>query len=414
MATQQIMLDFYSASTGIVDSRKAITECLENALIDQPDLNCDLIIIYAAMGHNFKELLSEARKLSPGARIAGCTCGGIIGRNGADESMRALAIMAIKGPKEEFAVTCGRKDAEDDPYDVVRKMALELNTLNPNINMIQFLPSPSHCQFFPMEKSLEGIKSVFGKHIPVFGGVASVSLNNLTEEDLAYKAFQFYDDEVIEDGAVMIGYADPTLKFVSHASHGFEVLEGITFEVTKSFESTVYEINHKPAWSVLTEILGLPEASHWADVLPLTGFARKIPEELWNENGSKFLISAVGVKNNDKSINLPFRCTTGMNLWLIKRNENMMFDGVDQMVRNILNELQGRKPLAVFHADCLMRGKYSLNRYLKDEIINRMQTPICKDENTAWLGFYGGGEFLMLGGESWFQMISSSLFALYR
>jgi hypothetical protein len=65
------MLQFFSTSTSVVNSKRAITECIENAIEDQPNLDCDLIIIYSASGHNFKNLLSEARKLSKDARIFG-------------------------------------------------------------------------------------------------------------------------------------------------------------------------------------------------------------------------------------------------------------------------------------------------------------------------------------------------------
>ena len=92
----------------------------------------------------------------------------------------------------------------------------------------------------------------------------------------------------------------------------------------------------------------------------------------------------------------------------------MMFEGVDWMVKKIVDELQGRKLVAVFHADCVLRGRFSLDRILKDEIINRMQSPICRGEDIPWLGLYSAGEFLMLGGEAWFQQISSSLFVIYR
>ena len=69
------MLRFFSASSNNIDSKKAIRECLEKALKDEPDLKCDLLIIYSATGHNFKELISEARTISPGVRIAGSTGG---------------------------------------------------------------------------------------------------------------------------------------------------------------------------------------------------------------------------------------------------------------------------------------------------------------------------------------------------
>jgi hypothetical protein len=91
-----------------------------------------------------------------------------------------------------------------------------------------------------------------------------------------------------------------------------------------------------------------------------------------------------------------------------------MFDGVDRIVEQILSELKGRRPVAVLHADCVLRGRFSLDRILKDELINHMQSPICRGENIPWLGLYSAGEFVMLGGEAWFQQISSSLFIIYR
>jgi hypothetical protein len=407
------MLQFFSASTNIVNSKRAITECLENALQGEPNLNCDLIIIYTAMGHNFKDLLSEARKLSPNARIAGCTCGGIIGKYGPDESMKALAIMVIKGPGNEFAITCRRNNNPDDPYGAVREMALELHSLNPDINMIQFLPAGAN-DFLPIEKALDGIKSVFGNNIPISGGLAMTSMANLKSTDMVIASFQFFDNEIIERGAVMIGYADPSLKFINHANHGFDVLEGMTLEVTKSEANVIYEFNGKPAWSLLTKTLGVPETLTAMEVVPISGFAREIPEELREENGSKYLLSVNMGKNADYSIFLPVACPRGMKLWLTKRDEKMMFEGVDWMVKKIVDELQGRKPVAVFHADCVLRGRFSLDRILKDEIINRMQSPICRGENIPWLGLYSAGEFVSLGGETWFQQMSSSLFVIYR
>jgi len=94
-----IMLQFFSASTATVNSRRAVTECLEVALEGEANLDCDLIIFYTTMGHNFEELLSEAKKLSPSAQIAGCTGAGIIGKEGPNETIKALALMALRDQK---------------------------------------------------------------------------------------------------------------------------------------------------------------------------------------------------------------------------------------------------------------------------------------------------------------------------
>ena len=135
------MLQFFSASTSIVNSKRAIAECLEIALEGEPNLDCDLIFFYTAMGHNFKELLSEAIRISPNARIVGCTCAGVIGREGPNENLKALAIMAIKGTSEEFAVVVSKTNKNMDTYETGVRMAQELKRTNPDISMIHFLPS---------------------------------------------------------------------------------------------------------------------------------------------------------------------------------------------------------------------------------------------------------------------------------
>jgi hypothetical protein len=47
------MLQFYSASTRMVNSRRAMAECLEAAL-GEDEQDCDLIVIHASMGHDYQ------------------------------------------------------------------------------------------------------------------------------------------------------------------------------------------------------------------------------------------------------------------------------------------------------------------------------------------------------------------------
>jgi hypothetical protein len=391
------MLKFFSASTNIVNSKRAITECIENALQGEPTLDCDLIIIYSAMGHNFKDLLTEARKLSPNVRIAGCTGAGIIGKNGPDESLKALAVMAIKGPKNEFVLTNRKTSDGIDTFRVAADMARELKEKNPDIKSLFFLPSVF--EWLPIDRAINGIVSVFGSDIPVFGGV---SMDNFK----AISCYHFFDDEVIERGAVMVGFADPTLKFISHANHGFDVLNGMTLEVTRSELNIIQEFNCRPAWNVLTEILGISDSSSFLEALTIAGFARELPEDLQEDYGSKYFPFGIMNKFEDNSISVPVVCPKGTKLWLTKRDEKRMFDGIDWMVQKIVQKLEDRKPLAVFHADCVVRGRYRLNQILKDELIHRIQTPIGNGENIPWLGLYSGGEISMIGNQNWFHNFS--------
>ncbi len=399
------MLQFFSASTGIVSSKRAIAECLEVALEGEPNLDCDLIIIYTAMGHNFEELLSETKRLSPSARIVGCTCAGIIGREGPNETLKALAIMAIKGAREEFAVACSSIIENEESYEKGIRIAEDLKSKNSDINMILFIPSV--LPMSPLDEAIKGIESVFGSNMPIFGGASVDNMKGLN-------VYALFDEQVVEKGWIAIGFSDPTLKIIAQVNHGFNVLKGMQMEVTQSESNIIFELNGEPAWKFLTSTLGVPETTDRMEVLTLGIVAEELPAELEKDYGSKYVLRSQLGNNMDNSIAFPVTCKEGTKLLLAKRDEKGMFDGVDRMTHRIQKLLDGKKPLAVFHVDCLLRGRFSINRILKDEFINRMQYPICQGEPIPWLGFYSGGEFGMIGGKNWVHTFTSSLSVVYR
>lgn len=395
------MLQFFSASTSIVNSRRAITECLEIALEGEANLDCDLIIIYSAIGHSFKELLSEANKLSPNAQIVGCSCAGIIGTEGPNESLRALAIMIVKGPKNEFAVAGVHSIVNVDLYETFSQLALELKTKNPGINMIFCHPGFGLLH----RKLIDGIESVFGPDIPIVGGISVDNMKFISN-------FQFLGGQVFEQGAVMIGFADQTLELVSMGNHGFDVI-GKPYEVTHSEDSHILEMDGRPPWKSWTEKLGMPETSSAGDVLSFAPLAEELPAELHEEYGSSYLIVG-GWPVSDGSIYSNRTTLEGTKLWQTRRNESKILEGVDRMMVQILERCGGRKPVAVFHADCAARGKLLFNRIIKNEIVSRIQYPLCKDNNIPWLGMYAGAELTPLGGRNELQAYTSSLYVLVK
>jgi len=399
------MLQFFSASTRIVNSKRAITECIEVALEGEPNLDCDLIIIYSAMGHNFKDILSETKRLSPGARIIGCTCAGVIGREGPNETMKALAIMAIKGNTGDFALACCRSIENEQTYEKGIRIAEDLKRENPDINMILFIPSV--LPMSPFDQAIKGIESVFSSTMPIFGGASVDNMKGIN-------VYAFFDGDVVEKGWIAIGFSDPSLKVITGVNHGFNVISGMQLEVTRAESNIIYELNGKPAWNFLTDALGVPDTSDPMEVLTLGIMAEELPAEFEQEYGSKYVLRSQLGNPADGSIILPVACREGTKFLLAKRDEKGMFDGVDRMTGQIRADLNGAKPVVVFHADCLLRGRFSINRILKDEFINRMQYPICQGEPVPWLGLYSGGEITMIRGRNWMHTFTSALSVLYR
>ena len=107
-------------------------------------------------------------------------------------------------------------------------------------------------------------------------------------------------------------------------------------------------------------------------------------------------------------------CPVGAKLWLAERNEDLIFSGTDRIVQEIIAESNDRVPVAVFNADCAIRGRFMFNRYLKEEIVSRMQRPLSPDADVPWLGFYSGGEFCAIGDQNRYHTFTTSICALYR
>jgi len=398
------MLNFYSASTRMVNSKRAMKECFDAALGETESHDCDLLIIHASMGHDFKALVEEAREQAPNAEIVGSSCCGIIGTEGVSESMKDVAIMAIKGKSKELDIVKSDNIYGHNSFEKAEEMARQLKEKNPEINMISFLASGidianDHC--------IEAIESVFGPEVTIFGATSSDNMKGIV-------SYQFFDDAIFEHGAFMIGFADSSLKVITRATHGF-VAVGSPMTVTRSEGNCIIELNGEPAWKEFTNNLGLAETSDCGDSIPIGALAEELSEDLAQEYGNPHILRAVTKKDELGRMYYPTLCPEGTKLWLTKRDEDRIFSELDRMVANIVVEAKGARPVAVFHADCLARGKSLFNRILKDELVSRMQVPLSIDGNIPpWLGMYGFGEFARLGGINTYHNYTTALYVIYR
>jgi len=397
------MLKFFSGMSGSVNSRRAMRECLEIAMGDKEQFDADLIIFHTSIGHNFKELLDEARLAAPKARIAGCSCAGIIGKEGANESMKTLAIMVVKGDRSEWYVAHTDNIRGHNSYDQAVKMASQLKEQTPNANMVLLLASGID---IAADRAIDGIESVFGTEIKIFGGTSSDNMR-------AISSFQFLDDQIFERGAVLIGFADPSLEVEMGVHHG-SVPVGTPFEVTRAEANRIYELDGKPAWHMLMDRLGQPHDPDPGPMLPLTGLGQELSSDLHEEYNNKLILRCVVKTEPDGSFYFPVDAQAGTKFWLTERDEDLIFDGLEMMMEKLKERLNGRVPVAVFHTDCGARGRFLFNRVLKDEIVSHMQSPLCGDQDVPWLGMYGFGEFAQLGGHNWFHNYTTSLYCLVK
>ena len=394
------MLEFFSSSARVVNTKRAVMECLEIAMGNEYS-NADLLIFHASIGHDFQEMVNEAHTLAPNATIVAASCCGVVGREGVSESMKDIALMAIKG--NEYAMTHTNEIYGHNSYEKTLGMAKAMKETNPHVNMIYFLASGIDIN---NDLCIAAIEEVFGEEVTIFGATSSDNMKGVV-------SFQAANNEVTEHGAYMIGFSDPTLRVETQATHGF-VAVGEALVVTKSTGHIIHELNGKPAWEEYTRHLGLTAEAHCGDTIPIGALGEKLDEATSKEYGNNHLLRVV-TKHEGNDMYYATGCPEGTELWLTTRDEDLIFSEMDRMVSDMKSRMEGKETVAVFHADCLARGRFLFNRIIKDELVSKMQYPFFTNgECPPWLGMYGFGEIARLGGKNVYHNYTTALYVIYR
>jgi hypothetical protein len=384
----------------MVNTRRGVAECLEIALGEE-NTDCDLVILHASIGHNFQDLVDETRRLAPSARIVAASCCGVVGKEGVSESMKDIALMAVKG--KEFSIAYTNDIYGHNSYEKCHQMALKLKEQSTSINMLYFLGSGID---IANDQCIKAFEDVLGEGITIFGATSSDNMKG-------FISFQAIDDKVYEHGAYVVGFSDPSLTVDTQATHGFVAI-GDPLTVTKSNGHIIEEFNGKPAWSEYLRHLGLPENANCGDSIPIGALGEKLSPELAEEYGNNHILRVV-TKHDGDNMYYATSCPEGTELWLTTRDEELIFREMDRIVQEMNKRANGKKPVAVFHADCLARGRFLFDRIIKEELVNRMQYPFFTDsECPPWLGMYGFGEFARLGGKNTYHNYTTALYVIYR
>lgn len=394
------MLQFFSASTRSVNTSRGVQECLESAMGSEFSKS-SLLIFHASIGHDFNDLIQEARRLAPNARVLAASCCGTIGREGVSESMKDIALMAIKG--NDFHVSHCDGIYGNNSYEKSLQMAREIKSTKEGVNMIYFLASGIDID---NDECIRAIEEVFGKNVTIFGATSADNMKGAIN-------FQAVDDEVFEHGAYMVGFCDPHLKVETQATHGF-VRTGDPMVVTKSTGHIIHELDGRPAWEVFTERLGLDSTAKCGDTIPIGALGEKLSKELTQEYGNDLLLRVV-TKHDGNDMYYATTISEGTELWLTERDEELIFSEMDKMVEEMKSRIGEKEVVAVFHADCLARGRFLFNRIVKEELVARMQYPFyTNNECPPWLGMYGFGEIARLGGENTYHNYTTALYVIYK
>ncbi len=399
------MLSFHSGSARLVNTEYAASECLDLAFGGgTPPDDCGLILIHGTIGHDLPVLGAAVSRRVPGAIVLGASCSGIVGRERVGETLNEVALMAVCGPAEEYAVAGVREIHGHNAYEKGRELAEELQRKTPGARMAYLL-----CPGLDIANDLviKAFEDVFDPGFTLFGGTSSGVRRGLVNA-------QYYDGRVDEHTAWAVTFADPSLQVATRATHGF-VAYGRPMTVTKAQGNKILELDGYPAWQEYSRRLSLPPDTELSQMLAMGALAEKLPEDAAQEYGNTHILRVVTGRDPDGTIHYPVTCREGGELWLTKRDEELIFSEQRNSLEYLSKQLEGHVPVAVFQTDCFARGRFLFNKIMKEEIIAMMQTALSADGAVPpWLGMYGFGEYARLNGRNTYHNYTTALMVLYR
>ncbi|MFM2079917.1 MAG: hypothetical protein RLZZ219_599 [Cyanobacteriota bacterium] len=396
------MLHFSSGNTRSVNAQRAVLEALELAGASGGDSPPALVLLNAAVGHDLSRLSAVIAAECPGARVLGASCAGVVGRDGPGESMHDIALMAVRGEGFTISHVDGLFGHTSHAKGVELGRGL-LDAPQP-VRMIYLLASGID---IANDQLIAGIESVLGPEVVIFGATSSDQMQGVA-------TFQSIDGQLHQHAAFAVGIWDPTLEVDTQASHGFLAV-GEPMRVTRVQDNRIIELDGRPAWPLFLERLGLPADAREGDTIPIGALAEGLSDDLAAEYGNDHILRVVTHHSDDGALIYATACPEGSDLWLTVRDEERIFSDMDRMLRCMADRQPARRPVAVFHADCLARGRRLFTRVMKEELVHRMQEPFSSDGAVPpWLGMYGFGEYARLGGRNAYHNYTTALAALYR
>jgi hypothetical protein len=353
--------------------REAAVNAMEQAGIEVPDF----VFVFATVGYSQDILIGAIRKATSGAPLSGCSGEGIIAQDTVSESNFGVAVMAIKSDELRFnnAYATGIGHRSD-----IAGEHLAAETFRATF-----------------EKSI-GRESP----LPIFGGL---SADNWSTQ----RTYQYHNAHVFSEGiscVIMSG----NVNIAYGVNHGC-IPVGTKRTITKSDGNVIYEIDGVPALEALKDYFEEGWQSQWNKISINLCLGFKTPENI-RQNYEEYIIRYMITKNDrDGSVTIPCDAPAGAELWMVRRDSELIKSGLSELSRNIKEKIGTVKPKFVLHFECAGRGKVILRERVKIDLISSLQKEMGGD--IPWIGFYGYGEIGPVAGYNCFHNFTSVVTVVY-
>lgn len=356
--------------------REAALNALQQGNIEK----ADFIFVFATVGYNQQALVDSIREATSGAPLSGCSGEGIITQGFVAETNFGVCVMAVASDEVSFQ-NMQVRDIAVGEEQAGERLAAQLKPLLRPDSVACFLFVDG--LVFDFDPFKEAFERALGRDpsIPLFGGLAS-------DNWATRKTFQYHNDEVFSHGmscVLMSGKA----KVAWGVSHGCVPI-GTKRTITRSKGNVIYEIDGVPALEALKDYVEEGSESQWNKMTLNLCLGFKAPEHLRKEYGEFFVRYMMDKNDAEGSVTIQSDVTDGTELWIVRRDKDLIRDGMEAMSRHIMEQTGGVTPKLVMQFECMGRGKVVFREQEKVELLQLLQKQV--GPQLPWIGFYTYGE----------------------
>jgi hypothetical protein len=373
-------------------AQEAVQKALEQAAIEQPDF----VFVFSSLGYDADKLVHTVRQATGECPLSGCSGQGVIVQGEADESSFSVAVMVIKSDELRFINRMVSR--QDQSFEQVGEtLGSKLKMAMPEDPIALFLFTDGLTLNF--DRLASGLQSTLQLEasLPILGGAAG------SDADMEV-TYQFCDDRVLTDGTVAtLMSGDGQIAWSrNHAC----VPIGTAWEVTRAEDNMIYELDHKPVFEVLRQYLSDEEIARWDRTVVSFCFG------MTSDGGEEFMIRYLPRKDEAKgTVMLQTEIKVGTKIWVMRRDQEKIFQGTEQIAQDLKAQLNGKTPKFVFHFDCYGRGKSMFTEQQKLLLLSNLQQEV--GPHLPWIGLYTHGEIAPMDQQNAFHNYTLVLTAVY-
>ncbi len=377
--------------------KEAALKAMDLAKTAEPDF----VFVFATVGYDQQILIKTIREVTSRAPLSGCSGEGVITQGTADETNFCVAVMVIRSDELRFHNANVREI--DRGADLAgERLAEEIKPLLSADSIAGFvLADGLALNFDPFlatfEKSLQREKP-----LPIFGGLAA-------DNWASNKTYQYHNDDVFSDGmsfVLMSGQGDIAWGI----NHGC-VPVGTKRTITRSKGNTIYEIDGVPALEALKDYFDEDWKDQWNKTSLNLCLGFKTAEHI-KKDYEEYMIRYMMKKDNQVgSVMIQSDVDEKAELWLVRRDKELIRSGLQKIARQIKEKIGQKKPKFILQFECVGRGKVVFREKENIELIRALQKDI--GENIPWLGFYTYGEIGPIREYNCFHNFTSVVTAIY-